>query len=556
MRKLWVLAALAAPAWGADWLQFRSGPFEIYTDAGNRARETLVALEQFRHALGAVLGEQDLETDIPVRVLLFENARDAAANALTQPVRRGRGRYYMVLAARQPLEPELQRALARLFLKTNSARMPAAIERGLASLFSTLEVKGTHVTIGRAPAQPDKDWARMQLLTTSPEYYGKLRALLGNLRRGVAADVAYRNTIGKTPAELEAEVDRYFGAGKFEPAPLSGAAISERDFYPKELTPQAARLAIADLLLPASRAAYERMIREKINVAECYEGLGLMALADGNRSGAREMFTKAIAAEIESPSAYIEYARLEPDAAKAVKALQSALKLAPKLAEPHALRAERETDPRRKMHWLKQATANDPRKAAYWEALARAALDAKEFGEAAKAWRGAEQAAIEDADRARYAQARAAVEGQRLDWEEAERKRAAEEKEREMRALKEAAVAEVRALEERYNKSGKPADKTAVVPWWEGPKPEGRAQGALTQVDCLGKRFRLVIQDENRKVTRLLIADAGQVAIEGGGELNLSCGAQKPPRRIVVQYYPKADARLATAGEVAVMQFP
>jgi tetratricopeptide (TPR) repeat protein len=355
---------------------------------------------------------------------------------------------------------------------------------------------------------------------------------------------------------LDAEVERYFAAGKFEPAPLSGRALSERDFYEKELAPEAARLALADLLLPASRAAYEAMISEKINVAESYEGLGLLALAEGDRDKAREMFAKAIEAGLRSPRAYIEYARLEPDDEKAVTALRSALELAPKLAEPHALRAQRESDPRRKMHWLKQATANDPRTAIYWEALAEAALEAKEFAEAAKAWRGAEQAALEDARRKQYQQARIAVESQRLDWEAAERKREADEKERELRALKEAALAEVRALEDRFSHGGKPAGDTPVVPWWDGPKPEGSASGMLKQVDCLGTRFRLVIEGEKGKLTRLLISGAGQVTLEGGGELSLSCGAQRPPRRIAVQYHPKPDAKLATAGEVAVIRFP
>lgn len=555
MRKWFLAAVFVVPVWAADWSQFRSGPYEIYTDAGDRARATLLELEQFRHALGAVLGEPDLRTDIPVRVLVFEKERDRAANAIPEPVRRGRDRYYIVLAAKEKLKPDLKRALALLFLETNTARMPAAIERGLASLFSTLEIDQTRLSIGHPPAQPDKDWARMQLLATSPEYYGKLRVLLGNLRRGVPADAAYRNTIGKPQAQLEAELDRYFSAGKFEPAPLSGAAMSERDFYEKELTPDGSRLAIADLLLPPSQAAYEAMIREQKNVAEAYEGSGLLALAGGRRQEAHDLFGKAIEAGLQSPRAFVEFARLEPDDAKAVTAIQGALKLAPKLAEPHALRAERESDPLKKMHWLKQATTNDPRKAAYWEALAKASLDAKQFADAARAWRGAEQAAIETAERERYHKAWMAVEEQRLDWEAAERKREADEKARELLALKEAALAEVRALEARANQGGGD-NKAPVVPWWEGPKATGRAQGTLKQVDCLGKRFRLIVQSADGKLTRLLIADPGQVAIEGGGELALGCGVQKPPRRIVVQFHPRPDAKLATAGEVAVIQFP
>ena len=47
---MWMVTAIAAPIWAGDWSQFRSGPYEVYTDAGNRARETLLRLEQFRHA--------------------------------------------------------------------------------------------------------------------------------------------------------------------------------------------------------------------------------------------------------------------------------------------------------------------------------------------------------------------------------------------------------------------------------------------------------------------------------------------------------------------------
>ncbi len=40
----------------------------------------------------------------------------------------------------------------------------------------------------------------------------------------------------------------------------------------------------------------------------------------------------------------------------------------------------------------------------------------------------------------------------------------------------------------------------------------------------------------------------------GNGEASLGCGVQKP-RKIAVEYFPKANARLATAGEVATIEF-
>jgi len=75
----------------------------------------------------------------------------------------------------------------------------------------------------------------------------------------------------------------------------------------------------------------------------------------------------------------------------------------------------------------------------------------------------------------------------------------------------------------------------------------------LKQIDCLGKQARLLIDAANGKPIKLLVVDPGQIAISGG-EQSLGCGAQKP-RRVVVEYFPKVNARLATAGEVATIEF-
>ena len=152
-------------------------------------------------------------------------------------------------------------------------------------------------------------------------------------------------------------------------------------------------------------------------------------------------------------------------------------------------------------------------------------------------------------------QARTAVDGQRLDYQEAQRRRDAEEKARDLDRLKAEAVAEVHALEARANK-GAPASKAGetVVPWWDGPKPEGRAKGALKQVDCLGLQLRLVLAADDGKTLRLLVPDPGRLTLIGSSEQTLACGPQKS-RRVAIEYFPKPNAKLATAGEAAVIQF-
>jgi hypothetical protein len=92
------------------------------------------------------------------------------------------------------------------------------------------------------------------------------------------------------------------------------------------------------------------------------------------------------------------------------------------------------------------------------------------------------------------------------------------------------------------------------MPWWEGPKPSGKVRGKLHQVDCIGSQARLIVEGEDHKTIRLLVPDPTKVAITGGVREALVCGPQ-PPRTVVIEYFPKVNARLATAGEVATIEF-
>jgi len=174
------------------------------------------------------------------------------------------------------------------------------------------------------------------------------------------------------------------------------------------------------------------------------------------------------------------------------------------------------------------------------------------YTEAAKAWKEAEQASTDPAERDQMHQARVGVEGQRLDYEEAEKRRKAEESAREIERLKGEARAEIQTMENKYSTDDlKPGEK--VVPWWDGPNPTGKVTGVLKQVDCLGKQARLLVEGDDHKSVRLLVADP-RVSIVGGGEHAFGCGAQRP-RRVTIEYFPKADPKTATAGEVATIEF-
>lgn len=473
--------ALASVLPAAEWTRFESPAFDVYTDAGERpGRAAMVWFEQFRHVLGQMLGAPDLTAQVPVRILVYKR-NPPAPTALAA----GRERWIIPLKANATPPPELLRDLAGLYLDSVE-RLPAPLERGLIELFATIEIATTRVTAGAPPANPDQDWALIHMLVVDPEYSGKLRALLYNLRRGVDDDAAYGNAFGKTPAQVRKQAEGHFAARNFQTVQLSGRPVAPRDFFPRE----------AD---PAVVAATE--------------------------------------AELKAAT---------PEQARKLRYLKS---------EPHFEAAKRATDPQVRIKELRAAVALAPRRDDYWQALAQVWLDQRNFREAARAWKSAEQAAVDAAQRERVRQARMSIEQQRLDFEAAEKRRIAEEKERETQRLKAEALAEIRALEARANRGGssaKPGEE--VVPWWDGPKPEGKAAGTLKQVDCIRGQARLVIETEGGKTIRLLVANPGQVAIAGPGDHTLSCGPQKP-RKLRVEYVPKPDPKLATAGEVATIEF-
>src|SRR3954471_13060289 len=94
----WILAA------DDHWVKFTRGPYEVMSDAGAKpAREAMVRFEQFRHALGQIVGEDDLQTPLPVRILIFKNPKPWTT---ATPVSEGRDRYSIVLGEKSTVSPE------------------------------------------------------------------------------------------------------------------------------------------------------------------------------------------------------------------------------------------------------------------------------------------------------------------------------------------------------------------------------------------------------------------------------------------------------------------
>ena len=186
---------------------------------------------------------------------------------------------------------------------------------------------------------------------------------------------------------------------------------------------------------------------------------------------------------------------------------------------------------------LKKATTLNPRKSEYWNALAEVYLDNNQFAEAAE-WIPRSRAGCgRPGGEGTYAQSLVAHRDRKTGLsgfgEAARLRRDAAG----MQRLKEKAIADLHASEAKINQRLGGTTPATVVPWNEAGEPV-TLEGELRQVTCVGTTTTIVIEGPDQQMIKLLLKDRGQ----------LQCGAQKS-HHVSVEYTPKPDAKLGTAGE-------
>jgi hypothetical protein len=521
MYRFALAALLAASASAANWIEYRVGPFRVVSDAGDKAaRERLNEMEQLRHVLGVMLGKDSLgvggpsqsklETVWPIHIVLFANTKEYGPHALKTPFIEGGSAMLGAWTADAPLPRDVLRELTRMLIDENAGRMPDAMEIALCDLFSTIKVTGTKVMIGaplpagELPPERLHAWAKIQLLATNPDFTGKLRVYLNNMQGVGDEALAARNAFGLTVAKLDEQVDAYVRVGKFETAPISGEALNpSKDFVEK----------------PLDKPAIDGVLAE---------------LAANGKNFPPD-----------SPRGLLEQ--------RTRTAIELAAKANPRWGEPHVRIAALEPENGPKIAELKIATKLEPRNPEYWQLLAEAQTGAHQFDEAEKSWAAAIKAAPDDAERAHIQKVRLDLDSKRVAFDVSEKKKAADH----IQELKQAAAAEVHAAENAMNKQLgglKPGGKPEA--WWDEP-PGEKISGSLARVDCLpAGPLRLTIHIDGGGTIRLLIRDPNHLAVKSAAEAKFGCGVQKASRKIRVIYTLKADAKMDTVGDVAMVDFP
>src|SRR5215218_4918294 len=167
------------------------GPFEVLSEPGDKeARLTLNYLEQLRNAIGIAVGQPDLPSVWPIRVVLLKPKKP------NQPqLKFARDAW---VCSFDTIQTTTAASVVDVLLSSWQGHVPPQIRRGLVTLYSTLDVDRTAVSLGRPPAAKDRDWSRAHMLAVRPEYSGRLRVLLANLGKGIDADVAYKNAFEKS----------------------------------------------------------------------------------------------------------------------------------------------------------------------------------------------------------------------------------------------------------------------------------------------------------------------------------------------------------------------
>jgi Tfp pilus assembly protein PilF len=386
----------------------------------------------------------------------------------------------------------------------------------------------------------------LERMITQPQYAERAHIFLHNLAVGMDESGAIRNSFGEDPKKFQEDVVQFFAAGNFAETRAPNRPLNpDRDFHTTFLTSDEGDLMRADLLMPDSRAIYEKLLASGKHAAEANEGLAVLAMRAGDVNQARTYIDAARKAGTKNAVALTDYAALEKDNDRAIAVLKDALTADPKYAEAHWQLGEKLTDPPRRMMEWKQAVALAPRRHDWLAQYAKLCVDQKQYVDAGRAWVAAAQAAPNPQLREQYLQARGMIETQRLDQEDAERRKEAAEREAEINRLKAEAREQLAAAEARANTNPlSKAERDKVVDWFDAPD-EAKVSGTLVRVIC-GKQSRLELRESDGKVERFAVGDMSNLQ-------SISCGNQKP-REVTLSFRPAKDGRRGVAGDVTAIE--
>ncbi len=438
--------------------------------------------------------------------------------------------------------------IAELLLDANTPRLPLQVESGLHSLFETLEARGSRVTWGGAPPHPDLDWARMQLFATKFEYGTSFHIFLTALKGGSTLRAAEQNAFGQPPDALEKEAMARLEAKNWQAVATSGRPLDpKRDFGEHSLNDAIAQVYLADATLPGGAKTARQTYQQAVEAGGAAAPLGhegLAKLAELDHKEPELHIENAVHTGSRSAPVYVEAAvGLPPE--QAIASLKKAEFLNPLWAEPVERQAELTEDRKDKEELLKKATALNRRDPQLWIALATVQSKAGEASAAQGSWLRAEDAALSPAIREQVHQQRLSSEEGRVEAAEKARDRERNASYYSDQKAQQRESKRITAAEKKANSSlaaeGGEVNSAEAIPWGDLASAK-KIEGSITRVDCAGKDGRLTVKETAGNIVVLLLKNVA--------EASLSCGAQKPPKRVSLTYSASTDEQSGTLGTV------
>ncbi len=580
MRTLALGLLLGICGFAGDWIRIQSPNFELYTTAGEKkGREAIRYFEQV-HELFVRLWPGAFTETFPARVIGFSGEKEfrpyrvnevAAAYYLSDI-----GRDYIVMGSvSSEVFPLVVHEYTHLLLKHANFNVPLWLNEGMADVNSTLQQDGDKIVLGDAypgrmielrngkwlplarllaidhnsPEYNEKkragmfyaqSWLLTHMLYLSNEYRPKFGEFSLKMANGTAAETAFRDTWGKSVADVEKDLKGYLTGKSINVMKLE-AKLWKPEELPKAVPPPEVdvQVNLAALLnrtghMDDGERILQDLARRYPNQWQVEEGLATLSRLKRDAMGARMHYAKAFQYGEDNPDVLFSYAQLlQGDVsqdAEVVAALRKALE----------------------------------RRPSFWDAKLLLGLTLYNSGKYAEAI--SELAAIRRVSPERasvlflaLAQSYARIDRPAAARDAVQKAKTYARTEFERQAADQVLEALDRPKETQNTPSAPVAEferptSAALQPIQPNQKLR-TAVGRMKRVECLGQTARLMIATESGEIS-LLIRDPNAVLIRnsGGNSAELSCGSA-PNTPVSVRYIEESIADSKTAGYIREIEF-
>jgi len=525
-------------------------------------------MEQIRHVFETRTQRQNL-TPLPIRIFVFKSPADfrpfqVNENAVGYYQAGAEHDYIAMLANGSDLYRIVFHEYVHLLMRHAGVHVPVWFNEGTAEVYSTTEVSGRDIRIGdlipvhiatlrtekmldlptllsvdhHSPWYNEREktgifyaqsWALVHMLNFSPEYQPGMPNFLSLLFSGEDPARALQQAFGKSPAAALNDLTSYIRQDRFAGVRFTAPKLEGLKKIPAEPVAETeSEMVLADLLLALQRtgpaeAALEKLARAYPENSEIEAALGDVSLQKKEDQRARERYERAMRLGNRNPRLRYSYAmvlrELNASDEAVIGALREAVALDGRMFDARYLLGYTLLKTGRygaAMDELRAAGELQPYRSAVWEHLALACHYAGRRDEAKAA----------------------ALKARKLASTAEEIERA----EGTLRLVESSpdSIVQRRGLE-RHVEAGPP-----VI----------RAEGLLTQIDCMGERARLQIAARGTRLF-LLVQDPGNIVLRNAGAAwtEFTCGPLPGARRVLVDYRPVVNATYGTSGEVAAIEF-